>query len=181
MSPTLDLDPILADLLDRHPFPPLEPGKQVYSPTLKTRIQALDTKPVIKAALNLANDDIKGCHDIVEKTQGEPTADVLHAILHRREGECHSRAIVATQYLIKRRRYSRGLLEFELVSPPFPKPHLSARPIVYAARTRPGGGPVSNTPYSPPPAHVNHSSTPAKNQLQGPKKTRNCENNNGRS
>jgi len=87
MTANQDLDEILSELLGRTTLPPLEPGKTIHSASLQIRIKSLDVAPVVKAALNLANDDIKGCHDIVEKTQGESTADVLHAILHRREGE----------------------------------------------------------------------------------------------
>lgn len=87
MPSNAHIDPLLSELFQRSPLPPLEPGKTVYSTSLQTRIKSLQTTPVVKAALNLANDDIKGCHDIVEKMQGESTADCLHAILHRREGE----------------------------------------------------------------------------------------------
>jgi hypothetical protein len=87
MPGNAQIDPLLSELFERSPLPPLEPGKTVYSTSLQTRIKSLQTAPVVKAALNLANDDIKGCHDIVEKMQGESTADCLHAILHRREGE----------------------------------------------------------------------------------------------
>lgn len=87
MPSNAQIDPLLNELFERSPLPPLEPGKTVYSTSLQTRIKSLQTAPVVKAALNLANDDIKGCHDIVEKMQGESTADCLHAILHRREGE----------------------------------------------------------------------------------------------
>lgn len=39
------------------------------------------------AALHLANDDINHCHLIAQDHEGDPTADLLHATLHRREGE----------------------------------------------------------------------------------------------
>jgi hypothetical protein len=84
---TTSIESITSHLLTRQPLPPLEPGKTVFSLTMKQQIKHLETTELIKAALNLANDDIAGCHEIVEKMQGEKTADVLHAILHRREGE----------------------------------------------------------------------------------------------
>lgn len=74
-------------LLSRDPLPPLEPGKTIYSEKVKQDIVALHCDPVIKASLHLANDDLDACHDIVEPLSHDSDASVLHAILHRREGE----------------------------------------------------------------------------------------------
>lgn len=38
-------------------------------------------------ALHLVNDDINRCHLIAQDHEGDPTADLLHATLHRREGK----------------------------------------------------------------------------------------------
>lgn len=54
-------------------------------------LAALDLAPLGRslthAALHLANDDIYACHDIAQASEGDPTADLMHATLHRREGD----------------------------------------------------------------------------------------------
>ncbi|ORY32166.1 hypothetical protein BCR39DRAFT_524435 [Naematelia encephala] len=80
------IDSVQSKLFAR-PLPPLEPGKTVWDPALTSQISDLKAHQFVKAALHLANDDIKRCHDVTEKNQGDPTADVLHAVLHRREGD----------------------------------------------------------------------------------------------
>ncbi|BEI88331.1 uncharacterized protein CcaverHIS019_0110490 [Cutaneotrichosporon cavernicola] len=67
-------------------LPPLEPEKP-WDATLKQHIAALPEHRYVVAALHLANDDIYACHDIVQVDEGEPTADLMHALVHRREGD----------------------------------------------------------------------------------------------
>ncbi|BEJ17406.1 hypothetical protein CspHIS471_0608070 [Cutaneotrichosporon sp. HIS471] len=77
-------------------LPPLEP-KNVWDATLKQHIAALPEHRYVVAgklvvlslnpALHLANDDIYACHEIVQVDEGEPTADLMHALVHRREGD----------------------------------------------------------------------------------------------
>lgn len=77
---------IASALLARQPYPPLCP-KKVYDPSLTKAISSLDAPLLAHAALHLANDDIEGCHVIVQDMEGQPTANLLHATLHRREGD----------------------------------------------------------------------------------------------
>jgi hypothetical protein len=77
---------IAAILLARQPYPPLCP-KSVYDPSLTQDIKTLDASPLVRAVLHLANDDIEGCHVIVQDMEGQRTANLLHATLHRREGD----------------------------------------------------------------------------------------------
>ena len=76
---------IASTLLARQPYPPLCP-KSVYDPALTQTINDLDAAPLVTAVLHLANDDLEGCHVIVQEMEGQPTANLLHATLHRREG-----------------------------------------------------------------------------------------------
>lgn len=77
---------IASILLARQPYPPLCP-KSVYDPSLTKDIKFLDASPLVRAVLHLANDDIEGCHVIVQDMEGQRTANLLHATLHRREGD----------------------------------------------------------------------------------------------
>ncbi|KAK1921062.1 hypothetical protein DB88DRAFT_121391 [Papiliotrema laurentii] len=79
-------DSIQATLFAR-PLPPLEPGKTVYDRDLVKQISALKEHRFVIAALHLANDDIHHAHLIAQDSEGDPTADLLHATLHRREGD----------------------------------------------------------------------------------------------
>ncbi|WVQ79571.1 hypothetical protein IAT38_001670 [Cryptococcus sp. DSM 104549] len=85
MSPTTT-DEIVAHLFAR-PLPPLEPGTKVYDSSLMKTIAGLNEHKYVIAALHLANDDINHCHLIAQDNEGDPTADMLHATLHRREGD----------------------------------------------------------------------------------------------
>ncbi|WVQ72672.1 hypothetical protein IAR50_002231 [Cryptococcus sp. DSM 104548] len=85
MAPTTT-DEIAAHLFAR-PLPPLEPGTQIYDTSLVGSISALDEHRFVKAALHLANDDINHCHLIAQDSEGDSNADLLHATLHRREGD----------------------------------------------------------------------------------------------
>ncbi|KAL7422576.1 hypothetical protein Q5752_003224 [Cryptotrichosporon argae] len=71
---------------DRPP-PPLEPGTAVWEPALVRPISGLREHRFVVAALHLANDDIHHAHLIAQDDEGDPTADLLHATLHRREGD----------------------------------------------------------------------------------------------
>lgn len=77
---------IASILLARQPYPALCP-KSTYDPSLTREITSLDASPLVKAVLHLANDDIEGCHVIVQDMEGQRTANLLHATLHRREGD----------------------------------------------------------------------------------------------
>lgn len=52
----------------------------------KHQIVAIDNEH-LKAALHLLNDDIHECHEISQAHDGDPEFDLLHSILHRREGD----------------------------------------------------------------------------------------------
>ncbi|RSH85748.1 hypothetical protein EHS25_003889 [Saitozyma podzolica] len=80
-------DSVATQLFARDPIPPLEPGKKVYDPKLTKTIASLDEHEYVKAALHLANDDIHNCHEIAQAHEGDTIADILHATLHRREGD----------------------------------------------------------------------------------------------
>ncbi|WOO77274.1 uncharacterized protein LOC62_01G000863 [Vanrija pseudolonga] len=80
-------DAIVERLLGRKPLPPLEPGSKVWDTELARAIAGLDEHRFVIAALHLANDDIDACHRIAQASEGDPTADLLHATLHRREGD----------------------------------------------------------------------------------------------
>jgi len=81
-----NVDAIQSRLFER-PAPPLEPGKNIYDPSLTPQIKSLKEHRYVVAALHLANDDINNCHLIAQGDEGDPTADLLHATLHRREGD----------------------------------------------------------------------------------------------
>ncbi|WVO14596.1 hypothetical protein L204_102231 [Cryptococcus depauperatus] len=80
------LDEVVTYLFAR-PLPLLEPGTKIYDPNLVNVISNLSVHKYVKAALHLANDDIQNCHLIAQDNEGDPTADMLHATLHRREGD----------------------------------------------------------------------------------------------
>lgn len=95
------LDEIKTILLNRKPLPSLlapalaDRSKRVASEpwNLNIREQLYEMQKdsmiplFVIATLHLFNDDIGSCHDIVEKHGGDDTADYLHYILHRREGD----------------------------------------------------------------------------------------------
>ncbi|ORX38196.1 hypothetical protein BD324DRAFT_619926 [Kockovaella imperatae] len=80
-------DEIQDQLFARDPIPPLEPGKKAFDPSLARPISKLNEHKYVIAALHLANDDIHHCHEIAQANEGDPTANLLHATLHRREGD----------------------------------------------------------------------------------------------
>ncbi|PWN37770.1 uncharacterized protein FA14DRAFT_18924 [Meira miltonrushii] len=44
-------------------------------------------RPCVRAALHILNDDIDRAHKICQDNEGDPSTDLCHAILHRREGD----------------------------------------------------------------------------------------------
>ncbi|KAK4690028.1 hypothetical protein P7C73_g40, partial [Tremellales sp. Uapishka_1] len=84
VSPSMES--ILTKLRSR-PLPPLEPGTTVYAPDLTSTIATLPVSTYAIASMHLLNDDIHSCHLIAQDNEGVPTANLLHATLHRREGD----------------------------------------------------------------------------------------------
>lgn len=77
-----------APLLERDPATiPLVPQPDaVKYPNLTDKIAATNSK-YLKAALHLLNDDIHSCHMIAQSDESDPKLNLLHYILHRREGD----------------------------------------------------------------------------------------------
>jgi hypothetical protein len=73
-------------LLAREPPAPLAP-RAVYDPNLTPRIDALNAPDLCKTALHLLNDDFDRGHALAQASEGDPTADYLHGIVHRLEGD----------------------------------------------------------------------------------------------
>ena len=80
---------IIATLLSR-PTPPLVPTK-AWDSSLTAQIakaaKAEKTSIYVQAALHLLNDDLDSAHNLVQKEEGNQTADYLHMLVHRREGD----------------------------------------------------------------------------------------------
>ncbi len=81
--------PIMAALLSR-PTPPLVPAKP-WDLSLTAQIaQAAKSEKAsdyVQAALHLMNDDLDTAHSLVQRHEGDQTADYLHMLVHRREGD----------------------------------------------------------------------------------------------
>ncbi len=78
---------LAANLLSRSP-PPNIPTSQPHSSTLQSQIKSLPSSlPLTQAALHLANDDLKNCHEIVQNMEGDEMGKLLHQTMHRREGD----------------------------------------------------------------------------------------------
>ncbi|UZJ54497.1 hypothetical protein CBS101457_003817 [Exobasidium rhododendri] len=72
-------------------LPPLRPTKpfdaSLTSP-IDSYVQTIHgNKASVRAALHLLNDDVDRAHKIAQDDEGEMTSDLIHAILHRREGD----------------------------------------------------------------------------------------------
>ncbi|WWC90312.1 uncharacterized protein L201_005245 [Kwoniella dendrophila CBS 6074] len=80
-------DEVVSKIFARSTLPPLEPGTKVYAPELTKTIADLKEHEYVIAAIHLANDDIHHCHLIAQDHEGDSTANMLHATLHRREGD----------------------------------------------------------------------------------------------
>ncbi|WVR09289.1 hypothetical protein IAU60_006354 [Kwoniella sp. DSM 27419] len=98
---TKTTDQIISHIFDRPP-PPLEPGTKVYAPELTQDIKGLKEHQYVIAAIHLANDDIEGCHLIAQDNEGDPTANLLHATLHRREGDYWNSKYAAAKAFVDR-------------------------------------------------------------------------------
>jgi len=79
-------DEIVDKLSHRSPLPPLLPTA-AFDPALRTEIDSLPAPALVRAVLHLMNDDLAHSHPIVQKLEGDPSADYCHAIIHRREGD----------------------------------------------------------------------------------------------
>lgn len=73
-------------LLARDPAPPLTPSA-VFDAKLTPAIDALTENDSVKIGLHLLNDDLPRAHARAQSREGDPTADLWHAIIHRREGD----------------------------------------------------------------------------------------------
>jgi hypothetical protein len=72
-------------------LPPLRPSKP-FDPSLSSSIDDYvktnhNNKSSLRVALHLLNDDIDRAHPIAQGDEGNPTTDLCHAILHRREAQ----------------------------------------------------------------------------------------------
>ncbi|KAG1750410.1 uncharacterized protein EDB91DRAFT_1046137 [Suillus paluster] len=76
--------PVVQALITRSPPAPLTP-KGIWRQDLTPQINKLPASPNVRAVLNLLNDDFKGCHELAQTQEGNPYADHLHSIVHRRE------------------------------------------------------------------------------------------------
>lgn len=97
MAPsTLTLPSELTTLLHRDQpdaLPPLRPQKP-FSPQLKSTISSLPSSlpiPVV-GILHLLNDDLDAAHTLVQDDDGNRDSNLIHSLLHRREGDfCNSK------------------------------------------------------------------------------------------
>lgn len=87
-SPILpsELQPLL--IRDQKPdaLPHLRPQKP-YSPDLTTAISSFDAPVPVRGILHLLNDDIDSAHTLVQDDDGNRDSNLVHSILHRREGD----------------------------------------------------------------------------------------------
>ncbi|EST04822.1 hypothetical protein PSEUBRA_006127 [Kalmanozyma brasiliensis GHG001] len=91
MSPSSShaLPPELHVLLRRgqhESLPHLRPQKP-YSPDLRPAISSLDAPIPVRGILHLLNDDIDAAHTLVQDDDSNRDSNLLHSILHRREGD----------------------------------------------------------------------------------------------
>jgi hypothetical protein len=83
---TSSLQQIASTILSRE-LPPLIPSSP-YNATLSSQISScFEASDVTKAVLYLCNDDIAGAHNLAQSHEESMTANLTHAILHRREGD----------------------------------------------------------------------------------------------
>ena len=90
-SASLTLPSELLPLLHRDEsdsLPPLRPTKP-FSPSLKATISSLSrTFPVpVVGILHLLNDDLDAAHTLVQDDDSNRDSNLIHSILHRREGD----------------------------------------------------------------------------------------------
>lgn len=79
------LPPSVSSLLSREELPSLRPQKS-YLP-LANDIERLDLPIPVLGILHLLNDDIDAAHTLVQSDESNQTSNLIHAILHRREGD----------------------------------------------------------------------------------------------
>ena len=85
MKDSATLASVSSQLLARSPLPPLCPTKP-FDAALTATISSLpETSDVTKAVLHLLNDDMSSAHDLAQAHEESTTANLTHAILHRRE------------------------------------------------------------------------------------------------
>jgi hypothetical protein len=83
------LYPIVDTLLSR-PTPPLvprAPWNAELAKTIDAAAKAEKASVFVTAALHLLNDDLHSTHTLVQAYEGNQTADYLHMLVHRREGD----------------------------------------------------------------------------------------------
>ena len=71
-------------------LPPLFDPGQPFDPDLATLLRSdpLRTLPIAhRGLLLLRNDEDEAAHRVVQADEGQPDADAVHAIMHRREGD----------------------------------------------------------------------------------------------
>ncbi|MES2463926.1 MAG: hypothetical protein V4671_25430 [Armatimonadota bacterium] len=88
-SPDSALHETVKALLSR-PLPSLVP-KAPWNAEITKEIEqasaAESTSAFVTAVLHLLNDDLDRAHQLVQAREGNPTADYLHMLVHRREGD----------------------------------------------------------------------------------------------
>lgn len=67
-------------------LPPLRPQRP-YSAEAKTAIEGSTLAIPVRGALHLLNDDLDAAHTLVQTDEGTPLSNLVHAVLHRREGD----------------------------------------------------------------------------------------------
>lgn len=80
---------IITTLLAR-PLPPLVPGgpwRPEMAAAIDTASAAENASVFVTATLHLLNDDLDRAHVLVQARKGDQTADYLHMLVHRREGD----------------------------------------------------------------------------------------------
>ena len=88
-SPDSALHDIITTLLSRPvaPLVPDSPWKSEMAAVIN-RVAAAEQVPVfVTATLHLLNDDLDRVHRLVQAQEGDQTADYLHMLVHRREGD----------------------------------------------------------------------------------------------
>jgi hypothetical protein len=80
----------VAETLLARSTPPLVPNipwKQEIARDIEQAAEAEKASVFVTAALHLLNDDLERAHRLVQAREGDQTADYLHMLVHRREGD----------------------------------------------------------------------------------------------
>lgn len=81
----MTIESLLGDLTACAPeFEPFEP---YVSGLTQASVPMLIADPFLDAAIRVYFGDLKGAHDRLQPMEGQPLADYLHGIIHRREGD----------------------------------------------------------------------------------------------